>query len=198
MTLKNKKSGQFVGYARVSSRGQSLEIQLEQLNKYGCSKIFSEKISGVDLKRPQLNNCMDYIRDGDTLIITKLDRFGRNTRDLLNLVYVLENKGASLLILDQNIDTSTTMGKIMINMLAIFAEFENNIRKERQSDGIKKALKKGVKFGATNKLTNEQIKEMIDKSNDMDNKISITELVKEYGISRASFYRFKKAYNGIK
>ena len=123
-----------IGYGRVSSTGQSLDVQLEKLKH--CSKIYQEKKSGRTDNREQLQLALDYVREGDVFVITKLDRLGRSTRDLLNIINKLETKGVQLQVLDQNIDTGTPTGKLMFTMLSSIAEFENELRRERQSDGI--------------------------------------------------------------
>jgi DNA invertase Pin-like site-specific DNA recombinase len=175
-----------VGYARVSSTGQSLDVQLEKLNRYGCTKLFQEKKSGTDDNRPQLKACLEYLREGDKLVITKLDRMARSTNHLTSIAADLAKRGVGLIVLDQNIDTSTPTGKLMFNVLASIAEFENDIRRERQTDGIAKALDKGVKFGPKNKLTDDQIAELKAKR---ESGFMIKDLMKEYGLSKATIYR---------
>ncbi|WP_321448669.1 recombinase family protein [uncultured Cohaesibacter sp.] len=145
-----------VGYARVSSIGQSLDVQEAKLQSAGCQEIFREKRSGVDTERPQLKECMRYIRKGDTLVISRIDRLARSAEHLLQLSRELEEKGVTLKVLDQSIDTGDAAGKAFLGMLAVFAQFENDIRKERQMDGIAKAREKGVKFGRKPVMTGEQ------------------------------------------
>jgi DNA invertase Pin-like site-specific DNA recombinase len=174
-----------VGYARVSSVGQSLDVQLDKLKD--CDKIFKEKKSGRTDNRPQLKTCLDYVRDADdTLVITKLDRLARSTRDLLNITAGLEGKGVKLVVLDQNIDTSTPTGKLMLTMLGAIAEFENELRKERQADGIQMARSLGVKFGRKPTLTPEQIQEMKELR---ESGVMIKDLMAKYSLSKASVYR---------
>ena len=173
-----------VGYARVSSTGQSLDVQLEKLKD--CDKIFQEKQSGRTDKREQLQQCLEYVRDGDTFVVTKLDRLGRSTRDLLNIVNRLDGKSVQLKVLDQNLDTGTPAGKLMFTMLGAIAEFENDLRRERQADGIALAKSRGVLLGRKAKLTEEQISEMRQKRQDG---ILIKDLMTEYGLSKASVYR---------
>ena len=136
-----------VGYARVSSVGQSLEVQLDKLK--GCDKVFQEKRSGRQTEtRPELLKALDYVREGDSLVITRLDRMARSVLDLAKIADSLQSKGVALKVLDQSIDTSTSEGKLMFHMLGAFAEFENDIRRERQQDGIAKAQAKGMANGA--------------------------------------------------
>ena len=135
-----------VGYARVSTVGQSLDVQLSKLSEYGCEKVFSDKHTGTTADRPYLKECRNYIREGDSLVITKLDRLARSTYHLTQIAEELKQKGADLVVLDQNIDTSTPTGKLLFNMLASIAEFETEIRKERPMEGIAKAKERGVQF----------------------------------------------------
>ncbi|WP_235998628.1 recombinase family protein [Cysteiniphilum marinum] len=180
--------GQLVGYARVSSSGQSLDVQLGKLKKYGCHKIYKEKISGVDQNRPQLLACLDYIREGDTLVITRLDRMARSSLHLGQIVNKLEKKQANFIVLDQQIDTTTSHGKLMFHMLSAFAEFENQLRKERQIDGINKAQENGVKFGRKFKLTRDKVKQIRES---LDSEKSVSDILKEFNISRSTYYIIK-------
>ena len=175
-----------VGYARVSSVGQNLDVQLQKLKAAGCKEIFQEKISGLDQNRPALKECLKYLRKGDTLVITKLDRLARSAIHLGQLVESFQKEKVNFIVLDQNIDTSTPTGKLMFHMLSAFAEFENNLRRERQQDGIKSVLDKGVKFGRKHKLSKEQIQSMIK---DKENGLSVNQLVAKYEIGKTSVYR---------
>lgn len=172
-----------VGYARVSTTGQSLELQEEALKD--CEKIYSEKLSGLDSDRPELKACLDYVRKGDTLVITKLDRLARSTLDLHKIKEKLDSKGVELKVIDQSIDTNTSTGKLLFSMLSAIAEFETNIRKERQADGIAKAKSQG-KY-KKNALTPDQITEL---KQDKDQGATIQSLIIKYGISKASIYRY--------
>ena len=150
-----------VGYARVSSTGQDLTVQLEKLEGTGCDKIFKEKRSGVDAGRPELKRCLEYLRDGDTLLVTKIDRLARSTSDLYRIVAMLSEKGVAFKVTDDPaIDTTSRTGKLVMGILALIAEFENDIRRERQMDGIAKAKNRGVKFGRKRELTDERVKEI--------------------------------------
>ena len=181
-----------IGYARVSSVGQSLEVQLDKLEEYGCRSgdgtIFSEKKSGLDGSRTGLKSCLKHLRKGDSLVVTKLDRLARSTRDLTTISQDLKERGISLKVLDQDIDTSTPTGSLLFNMLASIAEFETALRKERQTDGIKKALDNGVKFGRKSKLSPDEI----DSLKKDKEEISMKDLMSKYNLSRASIYRLIK------
>jgi len=181
--------GVLVGYARVSTLDQDHTIQKDRLNGAGCEKIFSEKQSGTSKKnRTALTECLEYMRDGDTLVITKIDRLARSARDLHNIVHDLESAGINLMVLDQSIDTRTPTGKAFLGMLATFAEFETNIRKERQLEGIAKAKEKGVYKGR--KPTAQAKKAEMLKL--LESGMSKPKIAKELGVSVASVYNVLK------
>ena len=174
----------FIGYARVSSYGQSLEVQLEKLNY--CDKVFQEKQSARTDEREQLQLCLDYVRDGDSLVITKLDRLARSTRDLLNIMNRLEEKNVKLVVLDKQIDTSSATGMLLFTMLGAIATFENDLRKDRQQQGIALAKRKGIKFGRKHSLSNHQISDICLKR---ASGVKIVDLMNEFNVSKASVYR---------
>jgi DNA invertase Pin-like site-specific DNA recombinase len=147
-----------VGYARVSSTGQTLEVQTDKLAQ--CERVFNEHKSGVDANRPELKRCLDYLREGDTLVVTKIDRLARSTSDLYRIVSMLADKGVAFKVIeDPSIDTTSRTGKLIMGMLALIAEFENDIRHERQLDGIAKAKERGVHFGRKLALTPDRIEQ---------------------------------------
>lgn len=182
-----------VGYARVSSVGQSLEIQLEKLQY--CDKIFQEKRSGVSDQRPRLNACLEYVREGDTLVVTRLDRLARSTLHLCQIAKQLESKQVNLQVLDQNIDTGDATGRLVFNVLAAMAQFETEIRAERQMDGIHKAKARGVQFGRTKQLTPIQYQELCERR---AQGVLIKTLMKDYNLSKASVYRYLNEAKTIK
>ena len=176
-----------IGYARVSSTGQKLDVQRDKLSAANCERIYEEKRSGSNTERPELQSALDYVREGDTFVVTKLDRLARSMNDLSNIAVLLQTKGVHLRILDQNIDTSTSEGRLMFNLLGSFAEFERDIRAERQADGIAKAKEKGVQFGRKEKLSPQLKKEIRVRAS--TSSCSKAALAKEYGIGRATLYR---------
>lgn len=176
-----------VGYARVSSIGQSLDVQREKLHGFGVDKLFEEKRSGVDTNRPALKQCLEYLREGDQLVISRIDRLARSAEDLLRIIRELEGKGVSLKVLDQSIDTKDAAGKAFLGMLAVFAQFETDIRKERQMDGIAKAKAKGVKFGRKAALTEETVQQIKDMREGRE--MTVPAIMKETGLSKATVYR---------
>jgi DNA invertase Pin-like site-specific DNA recombinase len=173
-----------VGYARVSSTTQNLDSQLEKLKN--CEKIFKEQLSGTNLNRPQFKKMMDFLREGDVLYVTKLDRLARNTKDLLNIKHLLEQKSVKLIVTDQGIDTTTPVGNLLFGMLSVYAEFENDLRKENQRDGIFTARNRGVTFGRKKSVSTEQFLE-IKKMR--DDGFLIKQIMEKYKISKATTYR---------
>jgi len=174
-----------VGYARVSSVGQTLDVQLEKLQH--CDKLFQEKVSGVSSQQPRLKACLEYVREGDTLVVTRLDRLARSTLHLCQIASLLEQKQVHLQVLDQNIDTADATGRLLFNMLGAIAQFETEIRAERQREGIRQARQQGVRFGLGKRLNSQQIAELQEKRRQG---ALIKTLMKEYHLSKTSVYRY--------
>lgn len=179
-----------VGYARVSSVGQSLNVQLDKLKH--CDKIFQEKRSGSSRQRPQLKACLEYIREGDTLVVTRLDRLARSTLHLCQLADQLEQKQVHLQVLDQNIHTGNATGRLLFNMLGAIAQFETEIRAERQMDGIQNAKARGIRLGRNKRLAQKERTELRQKR---EQGVLIKTLMEDYNLSKASVYRY---LNGTK
>lgn len=176
-----------VGYARTSTTDQKagLEAQLRDLQKIGCSKIFSEELSSVANKRPQLEAVLEWVREGDVLVVTKLDRLARSVADLVSITETLRKKGVSLRILAMNLDTSTPTGKLMLNLLGSIAEFERELMLERQREGIAKAKAEGKYTGRQPTARRKADDVMRMKAEGK----SASDIVKTLGISRASVFR---------
>ena len=175
------------GYARVSSVGQDLTIQLQKLNEVGCDVIREEKVSGTSLKgRKEFETLMEFMREGDELVVTRIDRLARSIRDLQNIMYELKSKGVTLSATEQPIDTRTSAGKAFLDMLGVFSEFETNLRKERQMEGVRKAKERGVYKGRGRTIDASQIFEL------KQNGYGATKISKELGITRQSVYRLLK------
>jgi len=174
-----------VGYARVSSVGQSLDVQLEQLKAAGCDKVFAEKVTGTTTKgRDQLALALDYVREGDVLVVTRMDRLSRSLTDLRLTVDQLTAKGAGFRALQQSgIDTTRPEGKLMLAMLGAFAEFETDIRKERQLEGIAKAKAEGVYKGRKPSVPVDEVRRLAAEG------VGPTDIGKRLRIGRASVYR---------
>lgn len=172
-----------IGYARVSTTDQSLDIQRNALTAAGADKIFEEKRSGRSADdRPELQACVEFARSGDTIVVTKLDRWARSVRDLHNLLATLEGKGVGFRCLDQCIDTTSSTGKLTIAILGAVASFELDIRAERQREGIKIAREKGVYVGRRSTID-------LDRVRQLHGRMKPGEIAKIMGISRASVYR---------
>lgn len=178
-------------YTRVSTLDQSTDMQHAAIKaRYPDAIFWEEKISGTTRKgRIQLEAALKSIQEGDKMVVWKLDRLARDLNDLTAIVKELEDKGASLEILDQAIDTSTAAGKAFLQMLGVFAEFETNLRKERQLEGIKNAKAAGKHLGRKASLTDSQKEEIRAKKADLNP----TQLAKEFGVSRATIYNVLKA-----
>ena len=174
-----------VGYARVSSVGQTLDVQLGKLKH--CDKIFQEKRSGASSKRPRLKSCLEYVREGDALVVTRLDRLARSTLHLCQIAAELERKRVDLQVLDQNINTGDATGRLLFNMLGAIAQFETELRAERQKDGIQKAKERGVQFGKRKKLNPGQISEL---QSSRQQGVLIKTLMKDFDLSKSSVYRY--------
>jgi DNA invertase Pin-like site-specific DNA recombinase len=175
------------GYARVSTTEQDLTVQEEALKAAGCEVIRSEKVSGTSRNgRSELQNLLDFARDGDEIVVTRIDRLARSVRDLQNLVFEMNDRGVSLRATEQSVDTRTSAGKCFLDMLSVFAEFETNLRRERQMEGIAKAKERGVYQGRKQTIDVEKVREL--KKSGM----GASAIAKQLGIDRTSVYRVLK------
>ena len=174
-----------VGLARVSSIGQNLDRQIIALKEYGCEKIFQEKKSGTKAEgREVLREWIDFLRENDEAVVTRIDRCSRSVLDLQLIVRELESKGVTFAATEQSIDTKTPEGKCFLNMLSVFSEFETSIRKERQMDGIRANKDKFKGRGIT--IDEMQVRMLKAKG------MGATAIAKEMGIDRTSVYRVLK------
>ena len=172
------------GYARVSTTDQDFTIQVEALINAGCETIRQEKVSGTSVQgRDELNTLLDFMREGDELVVTRVDRLARSIRDLQNIVYDLDKKGVVLSATEQPIQTNTSAGKCFLDMLGVFGEFETNLRKERQMEGIAKAKERGVYKGRKPSVDVDRVKELKTEG------LGASAIAKQMGIGRASVYR---------
>jgi DNA invertase Pin-like site-specific DNA recombinase len=177
-----------IGYARTSTLDQkaSIEAQVRDLTAIGCEKVFTEQVSSVDVaNREQLALALEFIREGDALVVTKLDRLARSVAHLYTIMETLKGKGADLRILNMGIDTSTPTGKLMLTVLGGIAEFEREIMLERQREGIEKARREGKYKGRkpTAKAKTEDVRRLKAEG------LGATDIAKRLGIGRASVYR---------
>ena len=176
-----------VSYIRVSSSGQSLEVQRDAVQKYGVEKTFEEKVSGTSTqRRTKLKECLEFVRQGDELVITRIDRLARSVLDLQLIVKELTDKGVTLTATEQPISTKDATSKCFLDMLGVFAELETNLRKERQLEGIAKAKEKGVYKGGQTKIDVDQIKKLKEEG------LGATAIARQLNIHRDSVYRLLK------
>ena len=176
-----------VGYARVSSSGQSLDVQVDTLKNSGCEKIFQEKVSGTSTQgRDKLRECLDFVREGDEVVFTRVDRVARSVLDLQLIVKELTDKKVTITSTEQPISTKDATSKCFLDMLGVFAELETNLRKERQMEGIKLAKEKGVYKGGKSRIDVERIKTLKKEG------LGASAIAKQMGIHRDSVYRLLK------
>jgi DNA invertase Pin-like site-specific DNA recombinase len=173
-----------IGYARVSTTDQDLDIQEAALKAAGCEVIRSEKRSGTTTAgRDELRTVLEFLRQGDVLMVTRIDRLARSIGDLQDIVRSVKAKGAALKATEQPIDTSTAAGKCFLDMLGVFAEFETNLRRERQLEGIAKAKDAGVYKGRPASIDAAQVRQLKADG------VNPSEIARRLGIGRASVYR---------
>lgn len=182
-----------IGYVRVSTKEQNEDRQLTIMEQYKVEKIFSEKISGKNTDRPELQKMLDYVREGDTLVIESYSRLARSTRDLLNLVSQLNDKGVNLISSKENIDTSTPQGRLMFTIFAGLAEFERECTLQRQAEGIAEAKKKGVYKGRKPIEVNDSEFEKVYNSWKA-NEITAVKAMELLNLKPNTFYRKVKSY----
>jgi DNA invertase Pin-like site-specific DNA recombinase len=179
-----------IGYARVSTQEQNLEMQLDALKEHGCDKIFSEKASGGNTSRPELDRMLEQLRRGDTIVIWKLDRLGRSLKHLIELVSAFDSQGIGLVSLKENIDTTTATGKLVFNIFAALAEFERDIIRERTIAGLVSAKARGKTGGRKKALNDMQVKMLTQMASDKT--LSVADICTQLGISKASYYNYLK------
>ena len=183
-----------IGYARVSTGLQNLNLQEDRLNQYGCEKIFSDHISGAKSKRPGLDRAIEFARSGDTIVVWRLDRLGRNMADLITLVNELNNRGVSFHSLEENItmDKSSSTGQLLFHLFAAFAEFERNLILERSSAGRMAARARGRYGGRPEKLNKQDLKLLKTL---YDNGTPIKTIAEQWKVSRTTIYRYLNKLN---
>ncbi len=190
------------GYARVSSKGQNLDAQVSQLKEYGCERILKEKVSGRTTERKQFQALLESVQPGHTVVVTKLDRFARSTKDALSIIDQLNKRSVALVVLNMGsdtLDTSTAIGKLMVAMLAGIAEFEADMIKERQLEGIALAKQRGVYKGRPKTYTQYHkgleyaLKLLAERE---QNQMTVDEICKITSISRATLYRAASQSSG--
>ncbi|WP_047155050.1 recombinase family protein [Aneurinibacillus tyrosinisolvens] len=183
-----------IGYARVSTLDQNLDMQMDALQSAGCEQIFQEKMSGKKDDRPELQRCLDSLRKTDTLIVFKLDRLGRSTFKLLELTSELEKRGVEFVSIRDNIDTSTAVGKAMFRMMAVLAEMERDIIAERTQAGLQAARARGRVGGRpkTDKTKVATALALYDAG-----QMTVPEITQATGVSKPTLYRAIKARDNV-
>jgi DNA invertase Pin-like site-specific DNA recombinase len=173
------------GYARVSTSEQDLTLQEQALRTAGCEIIRAEKVTGTSRTgRTELQVLLDFLRRGDTLVITRIDRLARSIKDLQDIVHLLKERGVTLKATEQPIDTRSAAGKAFLDMLGVFAEFETNLRRERQMEGIAAARARGVYQGRKPSIDTAEIQRLR-----VEEQLGPTEIARRLGVGRASVYR---------
>lgn len=173
-----------IGYARVSTQDQRPELQLDALAAAGCEQVFQEKMSGKDKDRPELETCLKVARQGDTLVVWRLDRLGRSLKDLVEIVHALQERGIGFQSLTENIDTTNAGGKLVFHVFAALAEFERSLIRERTMAGLAAARARGRKGGRKIKLEKSDVRKAVAMLRDP--LMTKTEVAKHFGISRVT------------
>lgn len=178
-----------IGYARVSTEDQNLDLQRDALRRAGCEKIFEEKISGrAGTKRPALEAALAYLRPEDQLVVWKIDRLGRSLREMLDTAHGLQERGMKLRSLTEQVDTETPTGRLMFNFLGTIAEYFLDLNRERTMEGLKAALARGRKGGRPRKLGDEDL--AVARAMLADPAIPVAKIAERLGVSRATFYAY--------
>jgi len=182
-----------IGYARVSTKDQNLNLQMDDLKKAGCEKIFQEKITGSTKERPQLQKMIEQVREGDVIFIWKLDRLGRSLKDLIKLVSEIQNKKAHIKSLNDQIDTTTPQGKLTFHLFAALSEFERDIIRERTFAGLASARARGRVGGRPKGLSSKALHTaIIAEKLYQDRELSIKNICEQLSISKMTFYNYLK------
>ncbi len=187
-----------IGYARVSTQDQDLAMQLDALNNAGCKKIYQEKYTGSTKERPQLQKMLEQLREGDVVVIWKLDRLARSLKDLVSLVNEIQEKGGGLHSLNDQIDTTTPQGKFTFHVFAVLAEFERDIIRERTKAGLAAARARGRKGGRPKGLSKKaQHTAIIAEKLYQEQELTVKEICDQLSISRGTHYNYLR-YKGVK
>ena len=187
MTINQVPSSSKIGYARVSTDDQHLDLQRDALARVGCRDIYEEKISGKQADRPALGQCLRALRPGDTLVVWRLDRLGRSLPDLVRIVGELEGRGVGFESLTEKIDTTSATGRLVFHVFAALAEFERNLIRERTRAGLEAARARGRNGGRPPKLDVRQIREIRQLLKDPA--VRVTDVAQRYGVSRTTLYK---------
>lgn len=183
-----------IGYARVSTHDQNLAMQLDALHDGGCTRIFQEKANGAKTDRPELAKLIEQLREGDTVVVWKLDRLGRSLTHLVGLVTELESRGIGLISLNDPVDTTTAQGRLVFRIFASLAEFERELIRERTNAGLQSARRRGQQLGRPEGLTKAaQDKALIAESLYKAGRHSVEGIARHIGISKSTLYRYLRS-----
>lgn len=189
--IKLPKTHMKVGYARVSTQDQSLDLQLDALTRAGCTRIYQERVSGKAADRPELAQCLKALREGDTLVVWRLDRLGRNLSDLVAITQALEKAGTAFESITENIETSSATGRLVFHVFAALAEFERNLVRERTMAGLAAARARGRQGGRKPILKPREVDQV--RTLYADKSVPIEDICKRYKISRTTFYNLVRS-----
>ena len=177
-----------IGYARVSTGEQKMDLQLDALEEAGCERIYQERVSGAAGSRPKLERCLEELREGDTLVVWRLDRFGRSLKDLVSKMETLEERGVDFVSVTESIDTTTAQGKLTFHLFGALAEFERELGRERTMAGLRAARKQGRVGGRPRALSEEDIPEL--QALMKDEGVSTQQICDRFDVSKATLYRY--------
>lgn len=177
-----------IGYARVSTGEQKLDLQLDALEAADCEKTYTDTISGATSSRPELDKCLEHLREGDTLVVWRLDRFGRSLKDLVAKIEALDECGVEFVSLTEGIDTTTAQGRLAFHLFGTLAEFEREIARERTMAGLRAARERGRVGGRPRALSEEDLPEIQALMKDPD--VSTSQICERFDVSKATLYRY--------
>jgi DNA invertase Pin-like site-specific DNA recombinase len=177
-----------IGYARVSTADQQLEPQIDELTAAGCDRIFHEKVSGAKAERPELDAALAYLREGDVLVVVKLDRLGRSVQHLVDTMLDLQQRGCGFRAITQGIDSTTTVGKLVFHIFAAIAEFERELIRERTNAGLAAAAKRGRHGGRRPSMSDEKV--TVARQMKESGEHTAQTIAETLGVSRATVYRY--------
>jgi len=177
-----------IGYARVSTGEQNLDLQIDALQGAGCAKVFTDEASGVKAERPGLHAALDYLREGDTLVVWRLDRLGRSLKDLIQRVEDLHQRQVGFRSLQESIDTTSAGGKFQFHVFSALAEFERDLIRERTQAGLRAARARGRMGGRPKEMTPEKLKMAVRLMKDPE--VSISEICRTLDVSKSTLYRY--------
>lgn len=184
--------GNLIGYARVSTEEQILDLQVDALTVAGCAKLYTDICSGSRSDRPELAKALDYVREGDTFVVWRLDRLGRSVRHLIETVNWFEERGVGFKSLQENIDTTTSTGKLTFHIFAALAQFERDLIAERTKAGLEAARRRGRVGGRRSVMSPDKLRVIRDLYEDPKNRMTVQEIANTVGVSRATVYRHLK------